>query len=71
MNGKLFCACCGDEVKAAFPCRFIYHDGLTLDLNVCIECMDGGVLEIDLGRKRLVAKIKAKLDEMNVRKQER
>ena len=55
---KLFCACCGDETKAVYPCKFVFHDGLTFDLNICLDCMNKGkTLTIDLGRKRLVTKI--------------
>ena len=53
----LFCDCCGDLVKAAYPCRFVFHDGLTYHFNVCPDCMENGTLEIDLKRKRLVAQI--------------
>ena len=56
----LFCDCCGDIVKAVYPCKFVFHDGLTYDLNICLDCMDNGILEIDLKRKRLVAKILSK-----------
>lgn len=54
---KLYCDSCGDEVKVAYPCRFIYHDGVAVSFNVCLDCMKSGTLEIDLCRKRLVAKI--------------
>ena len=59
---KLYCACCGDETKAVYPCKFVFHDGLTFDLNICLDCMDTGkTLKIDLGRKRLVSKILKRL----------
>lgn len=53
----LFCDCCGDLVKVAYPCRFVFHDGLTYDFNICPDCMENGTLEIDLKRKRLAAQI--------------
>jgi len=53
----LFCDCCGDIVKAVYPCKFTFHDGLIYDVNICPDCMDNGTLEIDLKRKRLVAEI--------------
>jgi hypothetical protein len=53
----LFCDCCGDLVKAVYPCRFVFHDGLTCDFKVCPDCMENGTLEIDLKRKRLVAQL--------------
>lgn len=56
-----FCDCCGDLVKAAYSCKFVYYDGLTVDLNVCIDCMEHGTLIIDLARKRMVAKIRERL----------
>jgi len=59
----MFCDCCNDQVKVVFPCKFVYHDGLTVDLNICIECMDERTLSINLFRKRMVAKIQQKLQE--------
>jgi len=59
---------CGDNIKAVYPCKFVFHDGLTLDLNVCPDCMRDGTLTINLGRKRMVAGILKRLSEMNVRK---
>jgi len=64
----LFCDVCGDNIKAVYPCKFVFHDGLTLDLNVCPDCMRDGTLTINLGRKRMVAGILKRLSEMNVRK---
>jgi len=61
LENYLFCDCCGDQVKAVCPCKFVFHDGIEVEFNVCLECMDGGVLEIDLSRKRLVAKILSRL----------
>ena len=69
-NLPMFCDCCGEKVKAVYPCKFVYHDGLTVDLNICVECMEERTLSINLYRKRMVAKIKARLDEMRVRKPE-
>jgi len=67
----LFCSVCNDSVKAVYPCKFVFHDGLEVELNICVDCMADGVLEIDLGRKRLVASILKRLNEMNVRKPRR
>jgi hypothetical protein len=57
----LFCDCCGDSVNAVYPCKFVFHDGLTCEFNICLECMEKGTLKIDLQRKRLVSKILSKL----------
>lgn len=61
----LFCDCCGDEVKAVYPCKFVFHDKLTCDFNICLDCMDNGTLSINLKRKRLVSKIQFKLAKRN------
>jgi hypothetical protein len=53
----LFCDCCGDIVKVVYPCKFTFHDGSAYDFNICPDCMDNGILEINLKRKRLVAQI--------------
>jgi len=53
----LFCDCCGDQVKAVYPCKFVFHDGLTCDFNICLDCMENRTLKINLKRKRLVAKV--------------
>jgi len=53
----LFCDCCGDLIKVSYPCRFVFHDGLTYDFNICPDCMENETLEIDLKRKKLVAQI--------------
>ena len=50
----LFCDCCGDIVNAVYPCKFVFHDGLTTNLDICPDCMNHGTLEINLKRKRLV-----------------
>lgn len=68
---RLFCSCCNDLVKAIYPCKFVFHDGLIIDLNICVDCMNHGILAIDLSRKRMVASILKRLSEMNVRKPER
>lgn len=57
----LFCDCCGDEVKAVYPCKFVFHDNMTSEFNICLECMETGTLQINLKRKRLVSKILLKL----------
>lgn len=62
MCKTLFCDCCGDSVTAVYPCKFLYHDGLMVDFNVCLECMEEGTLEINLWRKRMVAKIKLTME---------
>ena len=57
----LFCDCCGDQVKVVHPCKFVYPDGLTVDFNICLDCMEEGELKINLSRKRQAAKIIKKL----------
>ncbi|MFA5364291.1 MAG: hypothetical protein WC325_03820 [Candidatus Bathyarchaeia archaeon] len=57
----LFCDCCGDEVKAVYPCKLVFHDNLACDINICVECMETGTLSINLPRKRLVSKILMRL----------
>ena len=57
----LFCDACGDQVKVVYPCKFIYHDGLTIEYNICLDCMKNGTLEINLPRKRLVANVLKRL----------
>jgi len=61
----LFCDCCGDEVKAVYPCKFEFHDKLTCDFNICLDCMETGTLNINLKRKRLVSRIQFKLAKRN------
>jgi len=53
----LFCSACGDHVNAVFPCKFVFHDGLTKDFDICLDCMKTGTLEINLPRQRQVAQI--------------
>jgi hypothetical protein len=62
---ELFCDCCGDSVKAVYPCKFVFHDGVTLTFHVCLDCMEHGTLEINLCRRRLVAKILQRLKRSN------
>ena len=57
----LFCDCCGDQVKAVRPCKFLFHDGLIIDYNICLDCMENGTLKINLRRRRLVAKVLKRL----------
>lgn len=57
----LFCDCCGDSVVAVYPCKFVFHDSLTCNFNICLDCMETGTLKINLKRKRLVSKILLKL----------
>ena len=57
----MFCDCCGDQVKAVYICRFVFHDKIERIFQICIECMDNGTLKIDLKRKRLVSKILSKV----------
>ncbi|TET26173.1 MAG: hypothetical protein E3J73_04960 [Candidatus Bathyarchaeum sp.] len=57
----LFCDCCGDSVKAVYLCKFTFHDGLTCDFNICLDCMETGTLKINLKRKRTVSKILLRL----------
>ena len=60
MNG-LFCDCCGKEVKAVYPCKFVYHDNLICEFNICLDCMEQGTLKINLKRKRIVTQNLAKI----------
>jgi hypothetical protein len=57
----LFCDCCGKIVKAVYPCKFVYHNNLTCDLDICLDCMEYGTLKIDLKRKRIVTQNLLKL----------
>jgi len=57
----LFCDCCGDEVVAVYPCKFVFHDNITSEFNICLDCMETGTLQINLKRKRTVSKILLKL----------
>ena len=57
----MFCDCCGDQVVAVYPCKFVFHDGLEKEFNICLDCMDNGTLKIDLKRTRLVSKILSKV----------
>lgn len=64
MNKKinyLFCDCCGDSVNIAMPTKLVFSDGIILSFNICLECLNDGVLEINLHRKRLVSKILQKI----------
>lgn len=61
----IFCDCCGDNVKAAYPCKFMYHDGVEVNFNICLDCMENGTLEINLSRKRLVGKMLNRLTNNN------
>ena len=63
----LFCDCCGDSVRAVYPCKFVFHDGLACDFNICLDCMERGALRIDLKRKRIVSKILNKLSKRNTK----
>ena len=71
MLRNLWCDCCGDAVRAVYNCKFVFHDGLIIDYNICPDCMSNGTLTIDLSRKRMVAGILKRLSEMNVRKLEK
>ena len=64
----LFCDCCGDQVKMVYPCKFIFHDGLTRDFNICLDCMETGTLEINLPRQRLVTKILSRMGKVSWKK---
>jgi len=61
MNNHLWCEACGDEVRAAYPCKFVFWDGRTIDLNICPDCLKHGKLIIDLPRKNLVSIVLTKL----------
>jgi len=54
---QLFCDSCGDIVKAVYPCKFVFHNGNEIPLNICPDCMENGNLKIDLARKRLISNI--------------
>jgi hypothetical protein len=53
----LFCDCCGEAVKAVYPCKFVFHDNLTCKFDICLDCMESETLEINLKRKRKVSQI--------------
>lgn len=53
----LFCDACGDNVKAVYPCKFVFFDGRIVDLNICPNCMKYGKLTIDLPRTNLVSMV--------------
>lgn len=53
----LFCDCCGDNVKAVYPCRFIFHNGLEVPINICLDCMKKGELKIDLMKVQRLTEI--------------
>ena len=52
---NLFCDACGDVVKAVYPCKFVFHDGRIINLNICPDCMKHGKITIDLPRMNLVS----------------
>jgi len=52
---NLFCDACGDIAKAVYPCKFVFHDGRTINLNICPDCMKHGKITIDLPRMNLVS----------------
>ena len=54
----LFCDCCGDQVKAVYPCKFVFPDGREAPLNICLGCMKTGTLEIDLKRLNYITILK-------------
>lgn len=60
----MWCDCCGDTVKVVFPCKFIFHDKKQISLNICLDCMQHGTLEINLHRSRLVSKILYKTNKL-------
>ena len=59
---QLFCDCCGDVVKAIYPCSFVFHDKIVVPFNICPDCMKNGELRINLPRKRLISKILKRLE---------
>ena len=61
MTAPIWCDACGDIVPAVYPCKFIFHDGLTINFNICPQCMKYGSLMIDLPRKRLASIVLNKL----------
>lgn len=54
---NLFCDACGDIVKAVYPCKFVFHDGRAIDLNICPNCMKKGKIRLDLPRMNLVSMV--------------
>lgn len=62
----LFCDICGDNVKVVYPCKFIFHDGVAVDINICLECYNSpsSKLVIDISRKRLIGRILNKLNDL-------
>ena len=61
MPAPLWCEACGDIVLAVYPCKFIFHDGRELPLNICPGCMKHGKLVIDLPRRNLISIVLTKL----------
>ena len=57
----LFCECCGGLVNAVFPCKFVFHDGLEKDFNICLDCMKTGTLKINLPRQRLISQLLSRI----------
>ena len=56
-NIPLFCSVCNDVVVAVYPCKFVFHDKIESEFNICLDCMETGTLKINLQRKRQVASV--------------
>ena len=54
-NFPFWCDVCGDIVKAVYPCKFVFHDKREIPFDICLDCMETGVLAIDLSRRKLIS----------------
>ena len=63
---ELFCEVCGDNCVAVYPCKFVFHDQLDVDLNVCPACMKHGKLVLDLPRRRFVCIVLSNLKKKRI-----
>jgi len=51
----LWCDCCGDSVKAVYPCKFIFPDGEEIPFDICLDCRKNGKLIIDMKRQKTIS----------------
>ena len=49
-----------------FKRKFVFHDGLVCDLNICLGCMNNRTLQIDLKRKRLIVTLATVRDKFTI-----
>lgn len=68
VNPPIWCDCCGDIVIAVYPCKFTFHTGYEIPINICLDCMKTGTLMINLPRRNLISII---LKTLNEKEQER